>query len=153
MMKLVAVGNRFMKDDGIAIAVAESLENRLSHLGLRILIGETDCQSSYYLLNRDDFVFILDALYMGAEPGSVHVLNLEEVMSQPSDSFMQHDMSMIELMKLYGDHLRGYMIGIEVAEIGFGDELSPVLRDKLPQICLEIENSIKKIILEEKAYA
>jgi len=153
MMKLVAVGNRFMKDDGIAIKAAELLENRLVPLGLNIIIGETDCQSCFYLLNRDDFVFILDALYMGEEPGSVHIFSLEEAVSMSMDPFMQHDMSMIELIKLYGNHFRGYMIGIEIGEIGFGDELSPVLEVKLPEICMEIENMIKKIILEETVYA
>ncbi|MEQ8199655.1 MAG: hydrogenase maturation protease, partial [Clostridiaceae bacterium] len=71
MMKLVAVGNRYMKDDGIAIEVAEILEDRLTDLNLEIIIGETDSQNCFYLLNKDDFVFILDALCIGTEPGSI----------------------------------------------------------------------------------
>lgn len=153
MVKLVAIGNRFMKDDGIAIEVVNKLKHRLTDQSLDIIIGETDCQSSFYLLNEDDFVLILDALSIGAEPGSIYTISLEDALSQPSNSPMQHDMSLIELMKLYGRKFKGYVIGIEIAEIGFGEELSPVLRDKLPQICLDIEKTIKNIILEEKAYA
>lgn len=153
MIKLVAIGNRFMKDDGVAIEVAEILEDRLRNLNIEIIIGETDCQNCFYLLNKEDFVFILDALCIGAEPGSIHIFSLEEAISRPIDSFMQHDMSMIELMKLYGNKFKGYIIGIEIAETGFGDELSPALRDKLPQICQEIENTIKKIIPEEMDHA
>lgn len=153
MIKLVAIGNRFMKDDGIAIKVAEYLKKRLKILNIEVIIGETDCQNCFYSLNQDDFIFILDAFYQETEPGNIHILRLEEAISQSSGSNMQHDMSIIELMKLYGSKFKGYMIGIEISELGFGDELSTVLKDKLPQICLKIESVIKEIILEEMNYA
>lgn len=149
MLKIVALGNRFMKDDGIAIEVTKILEDRLINLNLEIIIGETDCQNCFYLLNDDDYVFILDAIYIGAEPGSIHLFNLKDIRLQPSDSFMQHDMSIIEMIKLYDCKFKGYIIGIEVADIGFGDGLSLVLREKLSQICAVVENNIKKIIMEE----
>ncbi|MDD4493547.1 MAG: hydrogenase maturation protease [Eubacteriales bacterium] len=153
MMKLVAVGNRFMKDDGIGIIVAEQLRDRLTDLKLDIIIGETDCGGGFYLLNDNDFVIILDAFYIGSEPGSVHMFSIHDVLLQPSGSVMQHDMSMIELMKLYNCKWRGYIIGIEAADIGFGDELSPILKEKFPQICWEIESTIKNILMEESEHA
>lgn len=148
MVKLIAIGNRFMKDDAVAIKAAEILEDRLIRQDIHVIVGETDFQNCFYLLDEDDFVFILDALSSGAEPGSVHLTSLE-VMSQPSLFSMQHDLSMVELMKLYGSQFKGYLMGIEIYEIGFGQELSTVLRDKLPQICRVIECAIKKIISEE----
>lgn len=153
MLKLVAIGNRFMKDDGIAIKIAEHLENKLSHLNIEVIIGETDCQNCFYLLNQGDFVLILDALCKGSEPGSVHLFKLEEVIPQSSGALMQHDMSIIELMKLYKSKFRGFIIGVEIAELGFGDELSPVLKEKFQQICFEVEKTIQKIISEEVNYA
>ena len=153
MVKLVAIGNRFMKDDAIAIKAAEILEDRLIRQDIHVIIGETDFQNCFYLLNKDDFVIILDARYSGAEPGSVHLNRLEDVLSQPSLFSMQHDLSMVELMKLYGSQFKGYLIGIEICEIGFGQELSAVLKDKLPQICRGIKCAIKKIISEEITYA
>lgn len=144
MVKLVAIGNRFMKDDAIAIRAAEILEDRLKCQDVHVIIGETDFQSCFYLLDKDDFVFILDAFSSGAEPGSIHKFRLEDVMSQPSLFSMHHDLSMVELMKLYGSQFKGYLLGIEVFEIGFDQELSTVLRDKLPQICRVIECAIKK---------
>jgi hydrogenase maturation protease len=153
MVKLVAIGNRLMKDDGVAIEVAEILKDRLSNLNIEIIIGETDCQNCFYLLNQKDFVFILDALYKGVEPGSIHIFKLEDVISQPLCSYMQHDMSIIELMKLYGSKFKGYIIGVEIAEVGFGDKISPVLKEKFQQICSDVERTIKEIILEEIDYA
>mgnify|MGYP000956181969 CR=1 FL=1 len=152
MIKLVAVGNRLMMDDGIAIRVAEELRNRFTCLQLDIIIGETDCHSSFYLLNDNDFVIILDAMYMGEESGSVHVFSLD-ALSNPSGSCTQHDMSILELMRLYNCKFKGCIIGIEVADIGFGDCLSPVLMEKFPKVCSEVESVIKNIILEETGYA
>ncbi|GLC82817.1 hydrogenase maturation protease [Lacrimispora brassicae] len=153
MVKLVAIGNRFMKDDAIAIKAAEMLEDRLTQQDVHVIIGETDFQNCFYLLDEDDFIFILDALSPRAEPGKVHLFRLEDIMSQPSLFSMQHDLSMVELMKLYRVRFRGYLIGIEISEIGFGHELSAVLRDKLPQICREVETAIQKILWEETVYA
>ncbi|ADL04757.1 hydrogenase maturation protease [Lacrimispora saccharolytica] len=153
MVKLVAIGNRFMKDDAIAIKAAEMLEDRLTQQDVHVIIGETDFQHCFYLLDEDDFILILDALSPREEPGKVHLFSLKDVISQPSLFSMQHDMSMVELMKLYGVQFQGYLIGIEISEIGIGYELSAVLNHKLPQICREIENVIQKILWEETIHA
>ena len=142
-----------MKDDGVAIEAAKILKDDLFVLNIEVVIGETDCQSCFYLLGEDDFVIVLDALCIGAEPGSIHLYKLEDVLLQSSYSYMQHDMGLIELMKLYGGKYKGYIIGIEIADIGFGDELSTVLKDNLPQICSEIKNKLENIILEESKHA
>lgn len=148
MIKLVAIGNRFMRDDGIAIQVAEDLEQSLKNLNIQVIMGETDCQSSFYLINPEDFVFILDAYYEGGEPGSLHLYSLEEAMAKSSASPMQHDMSMIDLMRIYQCKWKGYFIGIEIAELGFGEGLSPILQERFRDICLEVKQNIEKIILE-----
>lgn len=142
-----------MKDDGIAIAVAETLKGSLKNKNIQIIIGETDYQNSFHLLNQKDFIFILDAFYQGLEPGSIHIFKIEEILSKPLVSSMQHDMSIFELMKLYGSRFQGYVIGIEIGEISFGDELSPILKGKFQEICLEIQQIMNRIIEEEISYA
>lgn len=147
MIKLVSIGNQFMKDDGIAIKVIEELREKLIDINLDIIIAETDYQNCFYLLNESDFVIILDAMYTGTEPGSVCVIDFKDAIAQPFDFFMQHDMSIIELMKLYNCKFKCYIIGIEIVDVGFDDNLSPILKEKFPQICFKVESLIKKIIL------
>lgn len=153
MIKLIAIGNRFMKDDGIAIKIAENLKDKRKDSNFEVIIGETDCENCFYLLKQDDYVLIIDAIYTGSEPGSIHLLSLEEAVAQSSEVTMQHDMSIIELMKLYKSKFKGYLIGVEIAELGFGDELSPALSEKFQNICLAVEKTLNKIILEERNYA
>lgn len=40
MIKVIAIGNRFMMDDGIAVAVMESLMNKLKQQELKSLLGK-----------------------------------------------------------------------------------------------------------------
>jgi hydrogenase maturation protease len=146
-MKLIAFGNIFMKDDGIAIAVVEFLKDKLEKLGIEIIFGETDYESCFSLLNANDFIVILDALYMENDPGSIHVFNFKTL--KPCES----DMGIINFMKQNNKSYKGYIIGIEAAEIDYGNELSPVLSEEFYDICLNIENKIKIILTEESHFA
>lgn len=142
-----------MKDDGIAIEVAEHLEESLKKLNIEVMIGETDCQSVFFSIRQEDYVFILDAFYEGGQPGTIHILSLEEAIAKSSGSPMQHDMSVIDMMRLYHCKWKGYLIGIEIGEVGFGEGLSQVLQERFQDICLEVEKNISKIILEDINYA
>jgi hydrogenase maturation protease len=148
MIKVIAIGNRFMMDDGIAIAVLENLRNRLESIGIEVIIGETDFQFCFHLLKENDFVIILDAAYSGADPGNVHSYKLQEAVTVYGETNSQHDMSVFGLMRLYSKQLKGYLIGIEIAEIGFGCELSQALKIRFNSICLEVESIIYEIVKE-----
>lgn len=137
-----------MMDDGIAIAVLENLRSNLESMGIEVIIGETDFQFCFYLLKEEDFVIILDATYSGAILGSVHLFKLQEAITEYKETNSQHDISVFDLMGLYLKPLKGYLIGIEIAETEFGCELSEALRAKFKGICVEVERIICEIIKE-----
>jgi hydrogenase maturation protease len=148
MIKVIGIGNRLMMDDGIAIAILENLKINLESMGIEVLIGETDFQFCFHLLKEDDFVIILDAAYSGAAAGSVHLYKLQEAITAYGSTNTQHDMSVFDLMQLYSKPLKGYLIGIEIAEAEFGCELSEVLKVKFNGICVEVERIICEIVKE-----
>lgn len=148
MIKAIAIGNRVMMDDGIAIEVLENLRSRLEQVGIEVIIGETDFQFCFQLLKENDFIIILDASYSSGVPGDVHSYKLQEAVTAYGQITSQHDMSVFDLMRLYSKTLDGYLIGIETAETGFGCELSEALKTKFNGICLEVESIIKKIVEE-----
>ncbi|WP_418791862.1 hydrogenase maturation protease [Phosphitispora sp. TUW77] len=151
MMKIVAIGNRLMKDDGIAIAVAENLKNKLEDLGFEVIIGETDFQLCFHLLNADDFVIILDAAFIDGNPGNVHVYKLQEASVKYGEPASEHEMSIFDMIKIFSKPLKGYFISIEAAETGFGFELSDELMSKFSDICLKIECIINRIMEAQNA--
>lgn len=146
MIKAVGIGNRLMMDDGIAIAVLENIRNKLEPMGIEVIIGETDFQFCFHQLKEDDFVIILDAEYSGAEAGSIHLCELQEAVASYGKTDSQHDMSIFDLMRLYSRPLKGYLIGIEAAEAGFGCELSEALKGRFNVICIEVERIICEIV-------
>jgi len=148
MIKAIGIGNRIMMDDGIAIAVLESIKINLESIGIEVIIGETDFQFCFHQLMEDDFVIILDAAYSGAVAGSIHIYKLEETAVAYGETSSQHDMNIFDLMRLYSKPLKGYLIGIEITEIGFGCELSDTLKKKFNDICLEVERNICEIVKE-----
>lgn len=147
-IKAIAIGNRLMMDDGIAISVLENLRNKLESMGIEVILGETDFQFCFYMLKEDDFVIILDAAHSGADAGSVYSYKLPEATTAYGETNSQHDMSIFDLMKLYPKPLKGCLIGIEIAETGFGFELSDSLKEKFNSICLEVERVICEILEE-----
>lgn len=138
-----------MKDDGIGLLVAEELEKRFLSKEVEIIYGETDSEACFYSLNPDDFILILDAMSSGDRPGSVKVFSLEEFMEQVSNPTMQHDMSFLDMIRLYRFPVRGYLIGIEASIIAPGCELSTVLKRQFPHICRKTEDIIREILSKE----
>lgn len=144
MIKAIGIGNRLMMDDGIAIAVLENSKNNLESMGIEVIIGETDFQFFFHQLKEEDFVIILDAADSGAVAGSIHLCKLEEAVATYGETNFQHDLNVFDLIGLYKKPLKGYFIGIEIAEVGFGCELSEALKKKFIEICIEVERIISE---------
>ncbi len=146
MIKAIGIGNRLMMDDGIAIAVLENLKNSLESMDIEVIVAETDFQFCFHQFKEADLIIILDAVYSGAVAGSVYSCKLQEAITAYGDTHFQHDMSIFGLMKLYSKPIKGYFIGIEAAETGFGCELSKTLRREFDSICLEVEKIISELV-------
>lgn len=151
--KVIGIGNRLMMDDGIAITVLESISDSLKTKGWEVIIGETDLQFCFHLLKEDDFVIILDATHSGGIAGSVSCCKLDEAITPYGASNFQHDMSIFDLIRLYSKCVRGYFIGIEIAEVGFRCELSDTLKSIFHDICLNVERLMQEIVEEDISYA
>ncbi|HHV98880.1 MAG TPA: hydrogenase maturation protease [Clostridiaceae bacterium] len=148
MIKVIGIGNRLMMDDGIAIAVLEKIRNKLESIGIEVVIAETDFQFCFHQLREDDFVIVVDASYLGGAAGSVYSCKLQDAITAYGQTNSQHDMSVFDLMRLYSKPMKGCFIGIEIAEAGFGCELSEALKDKFNEVCLKTERIIFETVKE-----
>lgn len=137
-----------MKDDGIAIAVLENIRNKLESIGIEVIIAETDFQFCFHQLREDDYAIVVDASYLGGAAGSIHSWELQDAITAYGQTNSQHDMSVFDLMRFYSKPMKGCFIGIEIAEAGFGCELSEELKNKFNEVCLKIERIIFEIVKE-----
>lgn len=143
-IKLIALGNRLMGDDGAAIAAAEQLQEELQNQGVQVILGETDAEYSIGYIRDGDDLILLDAALSGKEAGNVWQLPLEKVLENFSPFGSQHDVDLIALFKQRGIRVKGLLICIEAADIRLSWGLSGALQEKLPRICQDI----RKIIME-----
>jgi hydrogenase maturation protease len=140
--KVIAIGNPIMSDEGIAIKVAENLKQSFKTNNIEVIIGETDVDYCIDNIKEDDFLFIVDATYYGIVPGSLTLIPLNKSIPYLTDSYSQHELSLINELKKNGNIPLGYIIGIEVDEIKFDPNLSVSLTKKFDKICSKVQHII-----------
>lgn len=142
-IKVIAIGNVLMKDDGIGIEVAKVVEEKLLEKNIEVIYAETDVQYGISNIQEDDLIFVLDAAYYGKKPGEITRLPLS-AFSHNKKGYSQHNYSFLDLLTLYYPSVKGEIYAIEVKEVEFGFGLSSVLKEKLEVISKEILEEIEK---------
>ena len=115
---VIAIGSRFMKDDGIGVWVAEAIKNNLSYEQIDVVIAETDFDYGFDMAKAYDYLIVLDAMVTGITPGKISIFPISDAKVQNRYA-SQHDTSLID--RLFCDaKLPISLIGIEADEVGFG---------------------------------
>lgn len=148
-VKCIALGNVIMRDDSIGIRIARALMPRLEKVGIEVIIGETDIGYACGTIEEGDFIIVIDAAFFGNEPGTISINRLgTDSCGRAGCTLSQHQPNLIDLLKLEGKLVEGYVVGIEIERIEFGLELSPCLKEKFAHICEEIYGEICNIFIE-----
>ncbi|WP_138204712.1 hydrogenase maturation protease [Haloimpatiens lingqiaonensis] len=141
--KIIAIGNRIMKDDAVGILIGEELKNDLESLGFEVILGETDVDYCLSFIDKDDFIIILDCTLYGIEPGKITALNIKDNKNFFEKGYSQHQLSLIKLLNSYSmKNVTGYIIGIEGVNVNYGTELSTELLEKFNHIKNQVYNKI-----------
>jgi hydrogenase maturation protease len=144
---ILGLGNPILSDDGIGIALAQRLEDRLPGIDVAttamVSLDLLDLISGYRQL------FIIDALTCpGGCPGTLHRLTPECGTLHLCSS---HGINFYEIIEL-GRQLdkpipEVNLFGIEIAEeIPFGEQLSDAMAERLEENLAEIEREIRAYI-------
>jgi len=139
---VLGIGNALLKDEGIGCHVVHALESRLvGTLPDVKIVDAGTCPDVVHLPEEVDKLVIVDAVKGGGAPGQIYRFHLEDITLEPKPSLSLHDTDLVDilmLMKLGHPDSMGInnaiIIGVEPKEIDWGLELSPELREKLPQI-------------------
>ncbi|MDF2613788.1 MAG: hydrogenase maturation protease superfamily [Clostridia bacterium] len=152
MIKVFGIGNILLCDDAIGIRVLEALLPYINSLSpyLKAFVGETDCFFCLDCIDEDDYVIIIDATYLGIEPGSISYFTFSECSRFITPLSSAHEMTLLKLLMLEYPAINGCLIGIEIDKIDFSLELSPVLEGKMESICTEILKFLESVV---KTYA
>lgn len=141
-VKLIAIGNRLMGDEGIAVKIAETLSEALKDTGIDIILGETDIDFCISSIQKDDYLLVLDATCWGIKPGTITIIPINKYNYNFTHYITQHDLTMIKLLNSSGINVFGYVIGIEVDTIDFNLNLSEALEHEYCNICSKVKRLI-----------
>jgi len=140
--KVIAIGNRLMMDDAVAVLILEKIKNVLEDKGIETIIGETDLDFCFSKLNQEDVFYIMDSTYYGNLPGTVTFKSLQDMVKGVDNIGPVHSLDLMGLINTCKMDIKGYFIGIEVANIDINIGLSNTLQGKIECISKEILNFI-----------
>jgi hydrogenase maturation protease len=136
---VLGIGNVLLRDEGIGCHVVHALEG-IPLPDVKIIDGGT-CPDVLQLFEDADKLVIVDAVKGGGTPGQIYRFHLEDITLERKPFLSLHDVGLVDslmLMQLWHPDFIGIgeavVIGVEPREINWGLELSPELKEKMPQI-------------------
>lgn len=146
---IVGVGNVLLKDEGIGVHVARAIREMgpaSSDHEVQVIDGGTSPDALDAAEGADKLI-IVDAAQGGGEPGAVYRFRPDDVSAEPRLLTSLHDLGLLDslrMMELVGKQPREtVIIAVEPAEIDWGLELTPLLKEKLPEIV--------RLVIEEQS--
>jgi len=148
MIKIFAIGNIILGDDGIGVKVMEFIGAQLESYSKEVKELIVGIDYIYYLneINKEDTVILVDSTYFGIEPGRVSVLNLKECDKFINPCRDMHSENLLRVLREEYREIAGYLVGIEVEKVNYSLELSNTLKDKFSEITKKVFREIKRII-------
>ncbi len=116
---VVCIGNSLVADDAAGYLVYESLLSANLPDDVKLILSGVGGIQLLDWLNGEDLLVVVDAVRFGAPPGTVHVLDWDELPVSPGRPVSNHGVGILEVLsiakQLYPDrvpkHVR--LIGIE----------------------------------------
>ena len=136
---ILGVGNRYRRDDGVGAVAAE----RLAAQGLNGLAADGDGATLATLWEGHGAVIVIDAMKSGAAPGTVRRIDAHAgELPAACGFFNSHAFGLaqaVETARVLGKLPAKLIIfGVEGADFGWGEELSPAVAAALPDLCAAI---------------
>ena len=136
-IKLIALGNVLMGDDGIAMAVADKLEEKLTGIPVEVISGETDIGYCMSMIREQDYLILLDAATMGKRTGEITEIPFQNY-QMDGNSTTPHGLRITDYLKLCFPKQEGTVLSIEVSEVKFSTALSSEMENKISDISDDI---------------
>lgn len=143
MIKIFGIGNPLLKDDGIGLKVTETLKENEQ---VKIYQTEIFVEDALEQIEETDYVVIIDAVQLDRHVGEIHFLSFEECGRLIQPKVFCHEMSLLGTLLLEYPMIKGELIGIEIAEVDYGEELSFELSQNLSKIIDQVTLHINALI-------
>jgi len=128
----VGVGNLLKRDDGVGVYISNRISNRNYISSLTV---ETGIENYIGKINtlKPDLLVLLDCMELGSGPGTYKLLKLNQIQDL---TFNTHNISLKKLSDFF--KMPVYILGIQPENIGFGENISYLVRNIADKIINQI---------------
>jgi hydrogenase maturation protease len=148
---VIGLGNTLRRDDGIGIAVLESLLTHFECKAIDYLNFGTASFDLVYRLKDYETALLIDGIDAGLPAGELRIFTLDKVSYVLSeDPISSHELNLKGLFQLCEKlkiKTRIYVAGIQVKDISFGEGLSAELAALQDQLTAKITDFITSTLL------
>ncbi|MEO8027094.1 MAG: hydrogenase maturation protease [Bryobacteraceae bacterium] len=147
---VLGLGNLLLRDDGVGLRLLEDLASETPNDDVEFVDGGTQGLALLPYLSDRAAVIVLDAIGLGAEPGTVHVLRGEAIgklrARRAESAHEGNGLTLLETARLLGEELHYLaVIGVEPAEVRTGVGLSSVVAASVPQALDEARSMLREM--------
>jgi len=145
---VLGFGNPLVGDDGAGPAVVRELADHCPPAGIRIEDGGTDVLTLPSWWQGETELWIIDAVRAGAQPGTIHRLDHDTILSLPQTTASLHHLSIPECLRWIVHAfpemraVRFRLWGIEPAVISASSGLSEPVAEAVGQVASELWSAL-----------
>lgn len=151
---VVGFGNGLVGDDGVGPAVLDCLSAIGVPPGVRLVDGGQDALRLPSWWRGETDVWLVDALIRGAEPGCIHRVEHDDLLSIPQHHGTAHQLALPECLRLLEfawpamAGVRYRLFGVEPECLDLREGLSPRVRLVVPELAGEILEAAQALVGE-----
>jgi len=140
---IISVGNPLKSDDNIGNLILDKIKNSYKNKDYHFFKGGMNPENFIEPLKKinPDEIFFIDIAIFEGEVGDVKLFKLEDII----DMNISTHYFPISIFKEYFPEIRLVLIGIKPKVVNFGQDLSPELEAKLPEIVEKVRRTIEAI--------
>jgi len=148
---VIGLGNRLLSDDGVGIELLERLRRTMAAVDIEFLDGSALGVALCPLLANRAAILVLDAVSLGAKPGTIHMIEGAEVRHLKRDVASNvhgtNAAALIAAAMLLGDVAsRILVIGIEPRNLNIGVGLSDEVMAALEPAQVQIAAILDRLL-------
>jgi hydrogenase maturation protease HycI len=140
---IISVGNPLKADDNIGNIILDKIKDSYKKKDYYFFKGGMNPENFIEPLRKinPDKIFFIDVAIFEGEVGDVKLFKLEDII----DMNISTHYFPISVFKKYFPKAILVLIGIKPKFVNFGQELSPDLKDKLPEIIKKVQKTIEAL--------
>jgi len=145
---VIGLGNSLRRDDGIGIAILESLLNNYKQAGIDYLNFGISSFDLIHRLQDYDLVLLIDGIAAGLPAGELKIFSLEEAsFINKEGPISSHELNLKDIFRLTRQlelKTKIYVAGIQVSDVSFGESITGTLKEKLKDNTKQVNRFIQE---------